>query len=515
MTTSDARSNTSAGLHQKSGKKRSMADFAVKPGFISGKVYTMRKLILWCGILFFIYNVFLQAIGSYEINYFDGAIQIAAQNYVAGGLVPFKDFSLIYSPGQYLLAGKIVPFKSVFISNLFYTALESLLVVYASVLILKVFQNYSGKYFVLATHLAVSGIILRVFGGSGSLPYILMEVIFLISLTPAKKALMLLSLAYVWLRWDWLLFFASGRWSSTKLPLLGYLIGLGTLTVYLLLNGTLKNAFLYMIYLPIVMQGSYRHLPLPPPTLPIHPNGLVYLAGAVFVVLIFRAIKTWSNENVRNFFPAALVFIVTFVPYALARSDWPHFLGVWAASSLVWVMIDVFIDGDHVNWLPKAVIPLFFLPLVGWYVKGVKSFNPKFNYAQVVLDRELAECKNKTENIKINSIFVGRVSYNRFLYNVASLYLLYPDVPPATPNLMEEPGIQNTCEFGEKIGQYLYTAKRPMLAFLEEGDHQPENELTRKMTSCGKIENYLSYADYEKIGQCESYGEIFDIRLYK
>ena len=54
-----------------------------------------------------------------------------------------------------------------------------------------------------------------------------------------------------------------------------------------------------------------------------------------------------------------------------------------------------------------------------------------------------------------------------------------------------------------------------MLAFLEEGDHQPENELTRKMTSCGKIENYLSYADYEKIGQCESYGEIFDIRLYK
>ncbi len=473
----------------------------------------MLKLLLWGSGIFFIYTVALQLIGSYELNYFDGAVQVASQNYTALGLTPYKDFSVVYPPGTSLLVGKLLPYRSVLEVNAFFTILFVGLFAVA----LKLFNglNREFAYVMWLTH----GLLIRIFEGRGALPYLLLEIIFLLVLYQKKYLGLIVPMAviFVWLRWDWLLFFIIGlagisivKKAYRRAAIFafgGYLLGAATLVWYLLSTNVLRNAWEFMVYIPLMLTGTFRHLPIPLPTLPIHPNALIYVGAGLMLLITIKLGKKVTE------YPVMYVWTGVFIPYALGRSDWVHFIGIWMPTAIFWT----FVCKDFNVSLKKSLAgtALFFLPLAGWYVKGVKSLEPRPNKVQLVLDEQIQNCKGAVRDLLPRSIFVGRLTYQRYLYNVASLYLTYPKVRPATTFIMEEPGIQNSCKYGKMAAEDLDRADRPMLAYLEKGVDRAENEAMEKMQSCGYIENYLNNSDYVKLGECEAYEKQFEVRLYK
>ena len=118
------------------------------------------------------------------------------------------------------------------------------------------------------------------------------------------------------------------------------------------------------------------------------------------------------------------------------------------------------------------------------------------------------------KNIYAESIFVGRKSYEKYLWNNASLYLTRPDLKPASSYITEEPGIQNVCKFQNIIVDELNVSPKPMIVTLELHEEKPENKATTNMKSCGLIERYLEYESYRLIGYCRSDNKDYEIRLY-
>lgn len=459
---------------------------------------SMGKMLFWGSAMFFIYTVFLQLIGSYDLNYFDGAVQLASQNYTALGLTPYKDFAVVYPPGTFLLSGKLLPFKSIVEVNVFFTIIFVGLFAAA----VKLFNKLNPQFGYVMW--LANGFLLRIFDARGALPYVMLETIVLLVLCKKKWQLLVMSAVFVWLRWDWLLFFLpfAGVWAAA-----GYLIGVLALAGYLVATGVWGIGWEFIVYIPMMLTGYFRDLPIPPFAFDIHPNLLIYVSGAMLLIIGLKLRSKLKDYLV------FLGFVGIFVPYALGRSDWVHFVGVWMATAFWWT----FVCRDlKVRWMwSTASIILFFIPLGGWYARGVKSFEPTVNKVQITLDEQISNCRELVKGENPKSIFVGRLTYQRYLYNVAALYLAYPKVKPATRFIMEEPGIQNSCKYGGMAVADLEGAGRPMLAYLEKGLHEAENEAMAKMESCGKMESFLQAHEFAKIGGCTAYNKEFEVRVYK
>lgn len=474
------------------------------------------------------------------MGFFDGPLRVLSKIYMSNGLIPYKDFGVVYPPGMFVLLGKLIPYKSIIQTNIILSFIYLVLIGLAAWLLSRSARPSKFNYFYTSVFLLFNAFIVRIFGASDALSYLMpMMAVILITNYLIRKpkqgylyGLIPLFAISVWFRWDWMLYLIIIQWLgllSSKIftlnnrkiikrqlilaasSTLGYILGAASLYLYLNHLGVLKEAIDFFIYKPIMLTKTYRNLPLPLPKFPVFPDFIIY-SNILFFILLVRRLS--GKINFRFIIPSFLLlgYILLFLPYALGRSDWPHFMAMWYAIGVAWILIGMWFNILKLN--EKVIIILAFLPLSVWYIRHSGSLSPIYNRAETIVSREINDCGNAIKGIAPKTIFVGRTSYENFLYNKASLYLLLPRIKPATAYITEEPGIHNSCKYGQIIVKDLSKAEKPMLAFLDLDSDPPENKATAKMSSCGLVEGYLKNTEYQKIGTCKSYNDLFEIRLY-
>jgi len=512
------------------------------------------KIFLAFSIAFFFYNILLYIIGSYEIDYFDGALKLLTKIYASKGLVPYKDFSVVYPPGMFLIFGKIFHYRSI-IQNNFVTSIGY---IFLFILSLTLIKNISKRKWSTLLALSASSlyfsIIVRLFGNSDAYSMILsiLSVLVYYKSIYSKKSLYLILnfLIYfigVWFRWDWLLiaflleilililisiipsryFIKQNKQirknilKTTVSSATGFITGVFLLSYYLYSTDVIENAYTFIVSIPIQLTSSYRDLPLPFPKHPLKPEMIFYISSLLLLLIVYKSARYFLTRlRSKKVYVAELAiallllsFSLVFIYYALGRSDWPHFIPLWFYTGMVTIVLCLKLKliGNKIYLL----LLLSFFPLAGWYLKATKSYLPRYNHAQNVIDINIADCKNLVSKIYANSIFVGRIKYEKYLWNNEALYLTRTDIPPATSFITEEPGIHNSCKYGEKIMKELQNSKKPMLALLNKKQQEGENQFTNNMTSCGRIEYYLNENYYRALGNCVSYDSEFEVRLYE
>ena len=497
-------------------------------------------LLLFFSILFYFYVLYLLIIGSIDIDFFDETLQILIGKYFSLGFTPYRDFGVVYPPGNMFLSSVFT--NGPMVNKFFFYAIFYLILNIAGWYgILKFRQKSRAINFELAVYLICNALVIYVFGVSGIFHLFILQLLLIISLIYLKEAnqlylpiIFLLNLIIVWFRWDWPLFLIMFCWLSL-LPLLlfkwplrksflvalvssfGYFCGLLSMYVYLSGLGVVDIASKFIVLLPLTLTRTYRNLPLPTVKAFTDPNLaiyvcmlLIFVAGYVFVK------KILFDKNQKSNFGAIFLlisYVFSFLAYALGRSDSYHFIPLWCSLCLAWIISCLLLKAKSA-W--RYLIIVSFFPMVGWFNQNSLFLKPIANYGENKLKTALLDCEKVTEGLNPSSVFVGRLTYERYLYNISSLYLIFPNVKPASPFLAEEPGIQNTCEHGSLVAEYLKKSEKPMLAFLELGIHPfYDNKETASMKSCGIIENYLKNSDYQVINRCSAYGFPFEVRIYK
>jgi hypothetical protein len=139
--------------------------------------------------------------------------------------------------------------------------------------------------------------------------------------------------------------------------------------------------------------------------------------------------------------------------------------------------------------------------------------NPLYTSYTQRVKQSLANCSLTVSNLSYKSMFVGRETYDWYLYSHAMLYLISPNTPPATRYISDEPGLQNTCKDGARLAQDLTQSYKPILTFIDQSPRShPFAEFTHK--NCKKVEEWLQQRPYSPIGACTHENVKFDIRLY-
>ncbi len=517
---------------------------------------TFIKTFYVCSIVIFVYTVILFFIGSYEIDYFDGALRILSRVYISKGYVPYKDFSVVYPPGMFFIFGKIIPYYSNMQLNIYIGLFYILFFLLTSYITWKIRSENNTKLISLAIITLYFSFVIRIFGHSDAISLIfpaIAVIIYIYNPTIPNKYVNFINMFIfsisVWFRWEWMFMllifevvivfisifineykiikfnsesYSVNQSSMTKFTIssaLGYFTGWFLLIYYFNTNNVTERALDFIINIPISLTGSYRDLPLPIPKHPFRPESILYFSLIFIIILSLKSFfyfkKQKQNINANDFAKIVLSLsgFLVFIFYALGRSDWPHFVPLWFYLGIIWIFLNL--KYEYFNNKVLFSILILFLPLGSWYIKSSLILIPRYNFVQFQLNNQIQNCSKYVKDISAKTIFVGRLSYGQFLWNNANLYLARIDLKPATSFITEEPGIHNSCKYGERIYNELIYAEKPMVAFLNKTPQSGENESTRNMSSCGWIEKYLNENDYDMLGDCISADSQFEVRLYK
>lgn len=484
----------------------------------------MARFLFLVSFIFFSYILLLYMVGSYNLGFFDGPLRMLPHYYTANNLTPYKDFGVVYPPGMFVFIGKVVPFLSMTQRNFVLGLLVYSLICYLFKLILHFF-NSPNTFYLLSVSLLAHSILITLFGPGEFIAIELILAILVLSTiylsfssTHFPHLVPLFFFLLTWLRWDWPIFllailgmssFLSRKYTFFVSIFAGYLFGLLSLLLYLARLDVLRKAFDFIVWIPFMVLPPYRFHPFENPnswveTFPI----LVLMFGLFFVAICLK--RLFSVQFSRIVFLLGTPLML--VPYALGRTDWPHSIPVWFILTHSWLIYHLLYPNRVLRGISIvfALIPLFRFA----YIKDPEGLKLITNNALTQINQEISNCKSLAIGKNVNSVFVGHTSYRRFLYNYASLYFTFPQVPPATAFISDEPGLQNSCDYGMQIASQLANSPKPMVAFLETKDHPTERNLTASMTSCGMIEDYLDSAPYEDLGKCQAYGSEMSVRLY-
>lgn len=507
----------------------------ISPNMIAG------LLLLFSGSLFFLKWISL-FVSNYTGNEFDIALRLISHAYASQGLLPYKDFGVVYPPGLFALMGILFPTSTLVVRNaifalIYLVIMWGIALQYQALIGSKKNSNLPLTLFLFIVTILTSWSYGReIF----SVPLILLVIATSVA-SLAKKTMprfphwiiFFSAAASVWFRWDWMLFlvmifcfifgllYVAKSLSSTYTKLFsslvgGYLFGTLLLVLFLITHGIFHDGYRFVVEIPTVVIREYRSLPFPHFQHPGDISASFAVSIATFVgfsLMIARRFHTKTkNPQESVIFVILLLAPFTFLPYALGRADWEH-----AIPFLVSLGICIGLYAAHTRTyvLPFLLTCLLAVPTAYhlWQIQPLDK-NIMIGRLETDIREHLAECAEVTKNTQPNSVFVGRTSYDRFIINVASLYLLFPHVQPATRYISDEPGLQNTCAVGQEIVQDLVSAPKPMLTFLATQPEGPEPNKTTTMQSCGTIESYIHTRKYEPIGACTAYGRMYDIRLY-
>lgn len=516
-------------------------------------LHWVLKIMAIGSFVFFLYTLYLIAIGAFTISNFDGALQLLAQIYTTKGYVPYKDFGVVYPPWHFMLVGHLFPFTSFFERNGIYATTYGLLA-------------FTG-YRILATHMVqkkdtyisailfffINSIILRAFGATNAFPILTFMVIATSSLayivTQKKQLLWMLfifSALIVLMRWDWITVLVVSSVGSSVLLLMvnmwkrrifevwinrqlrmtgatvgGYVIGVVILFLYLNSLNVTQEAVDFFVTIPISIIGPYRKLPMPGFVSPLDGDSLLYVCIILLGVIGYEIYLLWQKKksDIKRFellylSGNLLLFILPVLIYSLRRPSLSFFLPFFYILGIVWIIFHSYFKRS-IWWWVLFLLTILPIPIRGWYLLDMKIYNPAPHAMEDEMRTKSQECINLAKGIKAKTIFIGRTSYEQFRVNNPSLYLQFLDLKPATKYISDEPGLQNSCHYGERIVNELRVAQKPLLVFLDPKDQEADSPAIQGMKSCDKIETFLEDEPYSEIGSCTSYNVEYMVRMYQ
>jgi hypothetical protein len=498
------------------------------------------------GCSIFVWLVCRKAQATIPLNVFDGSLDLIAQEYASRGLHPYCDFGIVYPPGALLWSALFGISGTAAIR--FVESLVLLGIVSASVWLLwtlttvRQLRPYAVGVLLLgtaATELA---------GIGTSISELL---VFLVLLTAratrndfpppyAVSAAVAAALAVSW-RWDRMIallgmqvvaIFLTRLWArrakgrlrtelstpiaSLKTVVWAECLGIGIAALgiisWLVHDGCLAQASTFVFALPAVM-ARFRALPLHVPRAILDANGAwLYCFFAIALSAIAwlrRRTKASATERLQH--GVLLLLPIGFVPLAIHRTGYEHFVPLFLVT-LAGVLV---VWGRGLNRMSSIVA---LLPLCLFAAAGAKAHLPALLAPEVNEPKEIAdavaECQAMMAPLPRKSLFVGRWSYESFIVNNAVLYYTDIGIPPATAYISDEPGIQNSCFFGEQIAKQLTAAPKPMVVLLELLSQPSEPNATATMKSCGAIETVLADLPHADVGICWSQDRPLLLRTY-
>lgn len=507
------------------------------------KRYAVWALFL-LSVMVFLFHWQVYALSRYPMDGYDQAMRFISRAYVVAGFIPYRNFGIQYPPGFFLLA-HVIPFQTVNQQNLAIYSLF-LLIVIAAALLMRWFRTSPERYMIAVSAFLLLLVPLLLGENTGDLlvGITILTVFFALRFdAPGKRAflaLFLLPIVSVQWRWDrvvtllciefllaapFIVWFLRRRKKRELWHLLhilgcqaaGLAVGLGSLAVYFSTYGGLRNSWEFIYTMPVNIIYAYRDLPIPDlydfPGILFLCSGLTL--GIFFLYLMNELMQRYQTVRERDVLQALFLCAAPFaaLPYALGRSDGGHIAPMlfFTGVSMLAAFLLSTARRSYVLLLllaPLIVASLRFLP--------PHVYRPYDVFATgSLLEQSLADCRNKAGAISYRSLFVGRTIYERYFNNNMTLYFFNSSVPSATRYIADDPGMQSSCHYGARIAEDLNQAPKPMLAFITDQQHDRiEENKTRDLKSCGKIEALLAAHPYQVLGMCRSYNIPYEIRLY-
>src|SRR5262249_29828438 len=93
------------------------------------------------------------------------------------------------------------------------------------------------------------------------------------------------------------------------------------------------------------------------------------------------------------------------------------------------------------------------------------------------------------------------------------LYLMRPDLRPATPFISDNLGVQSSCALGSRVATDLILAPRPLVIVLDTEPWSTESNLSPERTSCGKIEAIMAAMPAVVLGTCRLADRVYRVMV--
>lgn len=509
-----------------------------------------RRLMRWVtygmfilALLLFLFQWSIRALSRYPLEEFDEGMRFISRAFVSSGLVPYRDFGILFPPGIFLPAHGI-RFQTMEQQNIVIYSIFLFIAIVGAALIYRLRSSNEHVLGVLSGFLVLLVIPLHSENIADVLLALLIMVI-VIALQSGRGKMMSFLLFFlppliIFWRWDRIivfvflesvLFVLSAMWYRRQnkkeqtnglfhilvLQVGGLIAGMILMGVYLASQGGIANGIDFFYYIPLPVTMPYWDIPLPP----ILSNwgaeyAATFLVWGIFFLYTLKTVVT-RRISIQPRRTMCAVFLVVAplcaLPYALGRSDGGHIQPILFFTGLSLLLTMAI--GKKKSVLFPVLFILIVLPV--FWVFPAYVYRPYNLFStSSLLNMTLKDCREKTENTYYRSMFVGRTLYERYFGNNLLLYFLNPSMHPATKYIFENPGLQSSCVYGERIAVELRQAPRPLLSFITDhnSDGYEENK-NREVKSCGKIEAYLAETPYRIVGTCVSYGIPYEIRLYE
>jgi glycosyltransferase involved in cell wall biosynthesis len=519
-----------------------------------------RNALAWCwlalGALAALWSHAAMATSAFGVNFFDESLRLLQVIYAAHGLTPYADYGFLYPPGFAWFYGKLLRLREP----------ESVVAVIAVVNLLLVVAC-AGQLMRLAPNRRrlLGGTVLLMLGGvipvasklSGQEPatLILLPIAMLLLVevmtrglsTARVAALVGVATIGTLIRWDWILtasvleaggaaavWLAAGMirlepgqsaqvrqaaaslWWAALAALAGVSLAVAVLAGHALAIGTWAETRLFVFDLPLLIL-PYRRLPLP---LPLDKNlqWFVDITAMTLIALAALLARVKTRAGLVYFLEGGTLLVpcVALLPYTFTRANFFHFLPLSVLLIVTCLTAFTLWRSPAARWALLIALGITATPTLSIALHYVVSTGV-VPQADIHLQktRELTAGCTDLFPTDARSLFVGQVSYERFLANLPVLYLSRPDLRPATPFISDEPGVQNSCALGSRIAADLTRARRPLVVVLDTKPWNPEDNLTRVMTSCGKIEAAIATLPAVELGTCRVHDRIFRVTVVR
>lgn len=490
---------------------------------------------------------FAAAVGTFSVIRvlgFDDMLRLVEAVYSAKGLTPYVDFGFVYPPGQVWLYGKLLGLQDTAAIN---AAMDAVNLLLWSICAWQVMRQSKGTMLWLGgTVLFLVGGVMPLVWGTGSavlsepLPLLIITILLVMEAMergPSRTnqvAIVGVAAAGTVFRWDWILGAAllecglaaalwlvagvlspersiavrqltARLWRAALYALAGVGIAVGAIAGYALATGMWADMRLFMFYVPFHIL-PFRRLPLPMGIDSSRPwleavVGMTLMATAVMMDYL----KSREGRGLEVLLKGLVLIApcVALMPYAFGRADEVHLLPLTTLVIVTSLTAIAILPSRAARWLLLTAIVINVDPSLHTGIPTISAGSVE--RADLHLERLhklTAECTGMFPR-DARSLYVGQASYERFLMNTPVLYLMRPDLRPATPFISDEPGLQNSCIFGSRIAEDLARVPRPLVLVLDTDPGQMESNLTSTMTSCGKIEAAIASMHAMELGTCQ------------
>ena len=301
---------------------------------------------------------------------------------------------------------------------------------------------------------------------------------------------------------------AARLWLGALAALAGVTLAMTTMAGYALVSGTWDGTRLFVFELPLLIM-SHRNLS----QRMFVGSELQWLWDIIAMILIaLAALLAYGKALARPRYihllegGALLIPCVALLPYTFsAANNLVHFLPL---SVLVMVMSLIALTlwrSPASRRLLLIALGVVALPILSIALHDAPGIVPQADI-HLRKARELTAGCTDLFPPDARSIFLGPGNY-------PVLYLMRPNLRPATPFINDDLGVQSSCALGSRIATDLMRAPRPLVVVRDTKPWSAEN-ITHE-TSCGRIEAVMAIMPATSLGTCQLANRVYQVMVVR